>query len=128
MPLLGSWAGATAGLLCGFAGVQIALLTNPVYQLPGGGINFWLVLGLAYATSRIDAAGGRDEARAVPPEGSSQRRALTGPADEGRDEPLLDGPALGTGTFGKLSAAVMSASNGAGRSSPGKPCKGIHDG
>jgi len=56
LPLLGSWGGAAAGLLCGFVGVQIALLANPVYQLPGGGVNFWLALGLAYSTSRIDVA------------------------------------------------------------------------
>jgi len=85
LPLLGNWAGAAAGLLCGFVAVQIALLANPVYQLPGGGVNFWLALGLAHATSRIDAVtpaesadGGLDEARAARPEAE---RPL-GPASE----------------------------------------------
>jgi len=80
LPLLGNWAGAAAGLLCGFVGVQIALLTNPVYQLPGGGVNFWLALGLAHATSRIDAApaacqgdSALDEAGAGRPEAKEQR-------------------------------------------------------
>ncbi|MBN1810004.1 MAG: hypothetical protein JW909_13135 [Planctomycetes bacterium] len=50
------WQPAIIGLLGGAVGVQLAMIVNPFYQLPGGGINFWLMLGIAYAAARTAAA------------------------------------------------------------------------
>ncbi|HHN46061.1 MAG TPA: O-antigen ligase domain-containing protein [Planctomycetes bacterium] len=52
------WQPVTTGLIAGFLGVQVALLTNPFYQLPGGGINLWLGLGLACAIERVASGTG----------------------------------------------------------------------
>lgn len=45
--------GAAVGCLTGCIGVQVTMLVNPYYQLPGGGSNFWLGMGLAYVLSRM---------------------------------------------------------------------------
>jgi hypothetical protein len=47
------WKPVIFGFLTGFVGVQLAMLFNPFYQLPGGGVNLWLALGLAYGIGRV---------------------------------------------------------------------------
>jgi len=47
------WKPVIFGFLAGFVGVQLAMLFNPFYQLPGGGVNMWLALGLAYSIGRV---------------------------------------------------------------------------
>ena len=63
------WHGAVTGLLGGFIGAQVGMLTNPFYQLPGGGMNLWLGLGLAFAITRT--------ATGVPSGSSEQERETT---------------------------------------------------
>jgi hypothetical protein len=48
-----AWKPVIFGFLAGFVGVQLAMLFNPFYQLPGGGVNMWLALGLAYGIGRV---------------------------------------------------------------------------
>jgi hypothetical protein len=50
------WKPVILGFLAGFIGVQLAMLFNPFYQLPGGGINLWLALGLAYGIGRVSVS------------------------------------------------------------------------
>ena len=47
------WKPVIWGQTMGIAAIQIGLLANPIYVLPGGGTNMWLALGLACSVRRV---------------------------------------------------------------------------